>query len=43
MCLVKLVQGTALSNMNFLLDICEDSPAEDSEDALSMVHLLMVK
>ncbi len=42
MSLVKLVQGTAMANVNFIVGITEDSDPQDGEDALAIVELLLV-
>ena len=42
MCLVKVAQGTALSNIDLLTTLSEESPEEDCDDASAMVQLLLV-
>ena len=42
MSLVKLVQETAVSNMEFLLTISDGTPPEDCDSALAMVQLVVV-
>lgn len=42
MSLVKLVQGVADSNLDFLLSLSEDSAEDDCDDALAMLQLVMV-